>query len=863
MGFFERVRKFHRALITHDMPETPAPVADPDLFSTTQNYNRLSDILPWTGYMPDEQLFVLEGAEPGSVDGIAFGIEMLLQTGANEDMSLLLREIFRDAPVGTGIQISLFGSPDIRQWLSAFASIVQPARLETDDQRALIRKMTANRVSMYKHGTEYPLISSRPNTLRTFRAVLSVVIPANEISQSVIKKAVDLRATQVSKLKTYHQFDRVWQAEDLIQWVRTLINPDSDNLENPIHYDDGQLLRYQMVEHDTVAHVGENGIRITASNGVRRHALAWSVQGYPSTFDLYQAEEFLGDATRGSLGYPCPFVITFGAEIIDYEKDKNLTQIASARAIQLANSPMGKFMPELGKRADDWSIMQHAYDNGSGALHCYHQILLLPLPDQIAQASEAVTAIWRSAGFAVSNDVYMQVQSLMASLPMSLSPTFVRDLKVAQRFSTKTFDNAANMLPVLGEWRGCGRPVIPFIGRHGQVMGVNLFDNPSGNYNAIVVGTSGSGKSAFLNELARRYLAMGARIWIIDVGKSYEKFCHAMGGQFVEFGKDSGIVLNPWTMIDDINDDMPMIKPLFAQMISPSRALTDYESSQLEIALRAVWTAKGSSASVDDLAYELLNNCATGRMEHDNPNIEPSCDPRIRDMGVQLASYCEGGQYARYFAGRHTINFNSNLVVLELEELNSKKDLQLVVLFVLMYQITHEMYLAPREQPKIVIMDEAWDLMTGGSTGDFIEAGYRRSRKYGGSFITGTQGIDDYDRSPSSKAALANADWMFLLRQKPESIQKMEKGDSLAFTQDMLDKVKSIRTEQGSYSEVFISAGQTGYGIGIVKMDPYSMLMGSANARDYEATKAKTAAGLSMADAIDAVLSDRGVVTHG
>jgi hypothetical protein len=59
------------------------------------------------------------------------------------------------------------------------------------------------------------------------------------------------------------------------------------------------------------------------------------------------------------------------------------------------------------------------------------------------------------------------------------------------------------------------------------------------------------------------------------------------------------------------------------------------------------------------------------------------------------------------------------------------------------------------------LIDEAWDLMSTGSSGNFIEAGYRRARKYGGSFFTATQSVDDYIKSDTAQAAFLNADWMF------------------------------------------------------------------------------------------------------
>lgn len=848
--------------LNHDeLPETPGPVASPGHFTTRQEYNRFSDTLPWTAYMPDAQLFVLEGAEPDSIQAVGYTIELNPQTGATHDMALLLREIYRDAPVGSGIQVQLWGSEDISEWLAEYEKLTRPDLLPDDNQRELVAKMTQNRISHYQRAAKTPLVTSRPSVMRDIRIILSVSLPATNLGAAVIKRATELRASQVSKLKTYYQFDHIWDANDLIRWVRTLLNPDSGTDPGRVEYDDGQALRYQMIKRDTVVNVQSEGLRFSSSAGAKRFALAHSVQSYPSHFELHQVDQFLGDSARGSMGYPCPFLVTLGAEIIDYEQDKNLTQIKTARAIQMAESPIAKMLPDTGKKARDWKIMQQAYDEGSGGIRLYHQIVTFPQEDQLSAAREAVTAIWRSIGFVVTSDTYMQVQALMSALPMTLGPLMIKDINNAKRFSKKTLDNAANMIPVLGEWTGVGRPVIPLTSRRGQVMGVNLFDNPSGNYNACVVGTSGSGKSAFLNEVAQRYLAMGAKVWIIDVGRSYEKLCRSLGGQFIEFNKESNIVLNPFTMVTDIDDDMEMLKPLFAQMISPSRALSDYELSQLEINLRDLWSCDGRDSTVAGLAERLLTNCASGGAGSNQTDVPEStvCDPRIRDMGVQLASYTMGGSYGKYFIGEHTVNFNSNLVVLELEELKSKKDLQAVALFILMYRITQEMYLAPREQPKVVIMDEAWDLLTGGSTGDFIEAGYRRARKYGGSFMTGTQGVDDYYRSPAATAALANADWMFLLRQKPESIQKIETGGSLAFTPHMLEMLRSLRTEQGAYSEVFVYGGQVGYGVGMLLLDPYSQLMGSANARDFEAVRAKLAQGMTMAAAVEAVLQDRGI----
>lgn len=848
-----------RAWLIHEdaVAPVPSPVADAQGFTTKQTYNRLSELFPWTGYWEDDKLFAIEGEAAGSIESIGYAIELCAQTGASEDMASLFGEIYRDLPAGAGVQVHLWGSPDNEAYFQAFRQVVRPGLLQDDAQRELILRMTAAREAHYRRAALTPPVASRPSVLRQYRVLLSVSVPVKNTEARTLDRILSLRDAQISKLRTYYQFDRVWEAVDLINWVGTMINP-AQRAPNPLVYDDGQSLRYQMIARDTVASVGRLGITLRSPEAesesdavcIRAH----SVQNYPKQFAMHQVGKMLGDADKGSMGYPCPFLITMGAQILNYDEHKNTIQLKSARAIQMAESPMAKVLPDMVKRAADWRLLQNAYDEGGGALRLYHQVLLFPRADAVAEADEAARAIWRSMGFVLSPDTYMQTQALIASLPMALGPGLQRDIKIAQRFSTKTTANAAAMSPVLGEWRGAGAPVLTLIGRNGQAIGVNLFDNPSGNFNGCVVGTSGSGKSAFLNELAERYLAMGAKVWILDVGRSYEKLCQSLGGQFIEFTKDANVRLNPFSMANDIDEDMEMLKPLFGQMISPTEPLDDYEMAQLELAIRSVWEAHGANASVDHLAEKLRLACHSGgTLEADEAE---SCDPRIRDLAVQLTSYTSAGSYGHYFAGRHTVDFSSNLVVLELEELKSKKDLQSVALFILMYRITQEMYLAPREQPKVVIMDEAWDLLTGGKTGDFIEAGYRRARKYGGAFLTGTQGVNDYYRSPAAQAALENADWMFMLRQKQESIVKLV--EKLAFTPHMTSLVSSLRTEQGSYSEVFISCGQVGYGVGMLLLDPYSQLMGSANARDFSDVRQKIADGLSTADAVAAVLRDRG-----
>ena len=93
-------------------------------------------------------------------------------------------------------------------------------------------------------------------------------------------------------------------------------------------------------------------------------------------------------------------------------------------------------------------------------------------------------------------------------------------------------------------------------------MKLDLFSSAS-NYNCAVFAQSGSGKSFLTSDMITGYLSEGAQVFVIDIGRSYEKLCGLMGGEFVVFDEKSGISLNPFSRVTDIDEDMEPFKTPF------------------------------------------------------------------------------------------------------------------------------------------------------------------------------------------------------------------------------------------------------------------------------------------------------------
>lgn len=875
MGVGQIIKRFLKG---GDEDFIPTPIVNP---ARAADYSRLSDMMPYLAWMPDPRLFVLEGDVPNKVEGLGFCLEVLPQTGATPDMADLMTTLFTYLPKDSGLQISLIATPLIDRFLNAHIGTrlnPQEATTPSDyEKRQLCLSLSLRQAEHFAKGATQSLIANQPYLLRDFRICISVVIPAKSFDdETLINETTALRETFVTTLKTYHQFDREWGPEDLINWCAILANPQKTILKRDaplLNYDEGRPIKRQIVSPDTVVRVTENGLVFgTPHQGDEMVMRLMSVRNYPRACTLHAMGSLIGDYMQPAIGYTSPFMMTLGITTQDFEETRAATQMKSARATQKADSPMAKYMPEMRDIKADWDIAQRSFDEGKGTVRIFHQIAVFAPPNEIARAAQSAQAVWRSREFEICADTFVQLQGFLGAMPMSLTKSLTRDIKLAHRLSTKTVPNAVNMAPMLAEWHGVGRPVVPLWGRRGQAMGIDLFGNTAGNYNAVIVGTSGSGKSVLLNSIALSYLGVGGRVWIIDIGRSFEKLCHTVGGQYIEFTPEADIRLNPFSMVENIDEDLEMLVPLFEQMISPSSPLDDYRRRQISLHIQSIWYEKGREATIDDLAYSLVNNCEMGGpnpLAFDEDWAEKVkqmsfserqdiCDPRIRDLGVQLHPFTSDGPYGKYFIGETNVNFDNDFIVLELEELSAKKDLQAVVMFLLMYRITQNMYLS-RERPKVCIIDEAWQLLGAGGSGDFIESGYRRARKYNGSFCAATQSIGDFSMSRAAEAAMNNADWMFLLRQKPESILALEKSDKLVLDQGMKQMLLSVKTQAGQYSEVFVHGGQMGHGIGRVLFDPFSLLLVSSKAEDFEAVRNYRAAGYGIVEALDAVLADRGV----
>ena len=327
---------------------------------------------------------------------------------------------------------------------------------------------------------------------------------------------------------------------------------------------------------------------------------------------------------------------------------------------------------------------------------------------------------------------------------------------------------------------------------------------------------------------------------MLDIGRSYEKLAKLLGENFLMFDAQADICLNPFSLIKDYNEEADILTGLVTTMAAPTEPLTDFQNAGLKRVLNYVWENEGPEMTVDSLAAALKSED----------------DTRLRDIGEQLYPFTSKGEYGRFFNGQNNIDFAGRLTVIELEQLRGRKQLQQVVLLMMIYQIQQDMYLGQRDRRKLVIIDEAWDILTQGNVATFIEHGFRRFRKYGGSAIVVTQSINDLYASDSGEAIAENSAIKLLLGQTREAISRLEQSKRIELGDYGYALLKTLHTVPGNYSEMAIIT-EDGLGLARLYVEPFRKLLYSTKAEDVYAIEQLQAQGLSLTEAINHLLAVR------
>jgi len=362
-----------------------------------------------------------------------------------------------------------------------------------------------------------------------------------------------------------------------------------------------------------------------------------------------------------------------------------------------------------------------------------------------------------------------------------------------ERSRRMTTEVLADFLMLYGDWRGHKTPRILLRNRSGGLVGFDPFSSTHTNYNQLISGSSGAGKSFFGNILVSHLMKEAPQVFIIDIGGSYKKTTENFGGQYIPIGADSKISLNPFDLSNQdpeaIDQKIKFLTSLVELMTKEDdeKGIRKLERSEIEILLKNILKEK-SSPCLSDLKNKLLSSTETSLVK----------------MGKILEPWCGDSPYGKFIDQKTNLSLDRKIVCFDLKGLEALPDLQAVCLFLITDLIWREIQ-KDRTSPKYVLFDECWQLLDNDAGAKLIENVFRTFRKYMASAIAISQSIEDFSDSKIAKAIFACASIKWLLKQntsKREAVQKV-----LSLNDREMDLIETVTSHKGYFSEAFLLSG--------------------------------------------------------
>lgn len=808
----------------------------------------LSDWLPYRVFDARSRLYLNARSK-----GFVLGVTPLI--GADERTAEILGQFFSEGlPSGACLQILHHASPRISRIIAPWFA---PRYAQGGVYEAIARHR-ANRLYdlVWNSGSK-----DAPFHTRHHQLFLSLGVPSQaDISN---EELVQCRDGLMAMLRSLNLGVQEIEPQALIALIDDLTSPTTAPQDDACPYNPLDPIAAQALRRDIELLVEEDRMLLRTerfrATGEENEGVPEIGTVYPDCFDIrhygvrnmplrwapWECSRLIGDLFTDKLRFPCPTATMLCLIYPSQEAAAARAGYKFMRTTSLAGTKSARFLPKIAEQSAEWQHVQAELQEGRKLAKVFYGVTAYsPLGDG-DRNERAIKSIYKAAGWDLIDERFLQIQGLLAAMPLTLADGLAKDMERLKRMKTLLSTTAANIAPMQGEYLGGPLPHLLFVGRRGQPFFWSPFENEAGNHNVAICGKSGSGKSVLLQEMCAALRGAGAQVVVIDDGRSFEHSVKLQGGRFVEFTLASGFCLNPFSMIDaeraEQNEDyrldcFGMVKAIIGQMARHSETLSDAERGFVDSAVMKVWSEEGTKGSIDGIARALV----------------ATANPIAENLAVSIAPYMAGGSYGAFFSGQASIDLDADFTVFEMSDLAIREDLRSVVLSAIMFMTSQAMTRSPRSVRKLLLIDEAWSMLKGGSMGEFVETYARTCRKYGGALATATQSLNDYYKSDGATAALENSDWMLILQQKPETIADFKRASRLDMDDRTETLIRSLKRSGADYSEVFIKGPEV-ESIGRLVLDGYSATLFSSSPDTFAKIDAELARGMQLAEAIERI----------
>ena len=330
-----------------------------------------------------------------------------------------------------------------------------------------------------------------------------------------------------------------------------------------------------------------------------------------------------------------------------------------------------------------------------------------------------------------------------------------------------------------------------------HTSGLVIFDRFSlENSNSVVFSQAGAGKSFAVKLEALRLMMFGVEVLIIDPENEYQRMAEAVGGTYITLSLNSPSRINPFDLpseaeaeedegIDVLRNNLISLHGLLRLMLggiqiqssgdySSAAVLSPNEEADLDAALIETYAKVGITSdplthsspppTIIDLYDTLLHMGGSG----------PKLAQRLRKYTT--------GTFAGIFSEQSNVKIDNQLVVFNVRDLEN--ELRPVAMYIALNYIWNRAKSDLKR--RILIVDEAWQIMKYEDSANFMFGLTKRARKYNLGVTNITQDVEDFTSSRFGRAIVANSSMQILLKQSPSAVDLLADVFKLTSTEKKL-----------------------------------------------------------------------------
>lgn len=384
--------------------------------------------------------------------------------------------------------------------------------------------------------------------------------------------------------------------------------------------------------------------------------------------------------------------------------------------------------------------------------------------------------------------------------------------RVNERVFLTLQENAADFFPLDAPWRGSSQPTSLIWNRWDSLTSIDPFDPRSTNWNGIVVGASGTGKTFLMQMLLGDLIARGADVMIVDRGYGYQQLVDLFGGQTIPIEPGTNVSINPFDLPQDVtspNDQQKgFLMALLRAMLPPERGASEslenailssaivqtYARATTEHKVEGKVVSRFAGTRLSDLARVLVTLEAVGDRSASSQERDVA-----RNLALKLQHWTGNSPFGQLIDRPTSIASDAPVLYYETSGLERHHELRPVGLLLIADLIWKRVSQNPGRK-KVVVLDEVWSLLKVPQAAAFIVELYRRFRRYNAAVYAITQSLKDF-QAEEARGILQNTTYHYLLRLPGEDdiVQALFHLPDRA-----METFRSLSSMRGSFSEAMM-----------------------------------------------------------